>query len=135
MRRLASLSLFAAGLTTGMAAATLLQAQTSGIERMVLLTRPIAASAAYEATVARASIAPGIAAARHFHHGDEIGVLLEGEAEVDIEGQGIVKVKAGEAYHIPAGVKHTPKSTGSVPAKFVAIWVVEKGKPLAVNAP
>jgi mannose-6-phosphate isomerase-like protein (cupin superfamily) len=135
MHKLASISLFVAGLVAGALATPLLQAQTSGIERSMLLTRPIAASAAYEATVARATIAPGIAAARHFHHGDEIGVLLEGEAEVDIEGQGIVKVKAGEAYHIPAGIKHTPKSTGSVPAKFVAIWVVEKGKPLAVNVP
>ena len=139
MTRLKTLAVFAFGLTVGAAGAgTLvgaLKAQTPGFERAMLLTGPIAASNTYEAHLGRATIAPGFTAPRHFHHGDEIGVVLEGEAEVDIEGRGVVKIKAGEAFHIASGIKHTPRNGGTTPAKVISIWIVEKGKPLAVNVP
>jgi len=44
-------------------------------------------------------------------------------------------LKAGDAYHIPAGKAHTPKNASAAPAKFVGVWVVEKGKPLASPVP
>lgn len=139
MTRMRMAAVFAFGLAVGAVGAGVLvgslKAQTPGFERAMLLTGPIAASTTYEAHLGRATIGPGFTAARHFHHGDEIGVVLEGEAEVDIEGRGVVKIKAGEAFHIAAGVKHTPRNAGTTPAKVISIWIVEKGKPLAVNAP
>ena len=71
----------------------------------------------------------------HFHHGDELVVLLEGEVEVDIDGAAPVRVNAGEAMHVEAGKVHRPKSVGDVPARFISVWVVENDKPLAVNVP
>jgi quercetin dioxygenase-like cupin family protein len=103
-------------------------------KRTVLLTKSLAAQG-YNGIVGRGEVPPGMAAPAHFHHGDELVVLLEGEVEVEIEGTAPVRVKAGEAMHVEAGKVHRPKSVGTVPAKFISVWVVEKDKPFAVNVP
>ena len=43
-------------------------------------------------------------------------------------------LKAGDSFVIPPGAKHDVKSVGSVPAKAVSVFVVEKSKPLASQA-
>ncbi len=111
------------------------RAQAPGeIKRTILLTKSLAAQG-YNGIVGRGEVPAGMAGPAHFHHGDELVVLLEGEVEVEIEGAAPVRVKAGEAMHVEAGKVHKPKSVGAVPAKFISIWVVEKDKPLAVNVP
>ena len=118
--------LVGAGFLTGVAAT---HAQAPGeIKRTVLLTKSLAAKA-IQASWARRG-AGGHGGPAHFHHGDELVVLLEGEVEVEIEGTAPVRVKAGEAMHVEAGKVHKPKSVGTVPAKFISVWVVEKDKPL-----
>jgi quercetin dioxygenase-like cupin family protein len=84
-----------------------------------------------EAVVARVEIAPGVFAGRHVHPGDEISYVLEGEAEIIVEGQPTRKVKAGDGFVITAGLKHDAHNTGTVPLKLVGVYVVEKGKPMA----
>jgi mannose-6-phosphate isomerase-like protein (cupin superfamily) len=60
---------------------------------------------------------------------------MEGEGEILIEGQQPRKVKAGDGFVIPNGARHDAHNTGSGPLKLAAIYVVEKGKPLATPAP
>ena len=84
-----------------------------------------------EAVIARVEVAPGARAGRHTHPGDEISYVAEGEGEILIDGQPARKVKAGDGFVIPAGAKHDAHNTGSMPLKLVAVYVVEKGKPLA----
>lgn len=111
------------------------RAQAPGeIKRTVLLTKSLAAQG-YSGIVGRGEVPAGMAGPAHFHHGDELVVLLEGEVEVEVEGAASVRVKAGEAMHVEAGKVHRPKSVGDVPAKFISVWVVEKGRPFAVNVP
>ncbi len=88
-----------------------------------------------EAVIARVEVAPGARAGRHTHPGDEISYVAEGEGEILIDGQPARKVKAGDGFVIPAGAKHDAHNTGSMPLKLVAVYVVEKGKPLATPAP
>ncbi len=121
---------FFAGVGAGVTGAGVLFAQPAGFQRVMLLTAPIAASAAYEATIGTVTVPPGAASPKHSHPGDEIGVMLEGESVVEIEGAAPAKFVAGQAFHIPAGKAHVARSTGTVPAKVVSIWIVEKGKPL-----
>jgi quercetin dioxygenase-like cupin family protein len=111
-------------------------AQAPGeIKRTILLTKSLAAQG-YNGVVGRGEVPAGVAGPAHFHHGDELVVLLEGEIEVELEGAAApIRVKAGEAMHVEAGKVHKPKSIGTVPAKFISVWVVEKDKPLAVNVP
>jgi len=121
----------AAGLT---ACAGLLYAQSSGLTRTVL-TRADLSVPGREAVVARVEIAPGGRAGRHMHPGDEIGYVLEGEADLLIDGQPPRHLKSGDSFVIPAGVVHDAHNDGTLPARLVGVFVVEKGKPLASPAP
>jgi quercetin dioxygenase-like cupin family protein len=80
-------------------------------------------------------IAPGATTGRHFHEGDEFATVIEGEVQINVQGQEPRIVKAGEAYHNHARVPHETKNLSSAPAKIVATFVVEKGKPLTTPAP
>jgi len=128
-----SLNRVLVGLGLSLAAGVLL-AQASGLTR-TLVGRADVSVPGREAVVARVEVAPGARAGRHTHPGDEISYVLEGEAELLIDGQPPRVVKAGESFVIPAGVVHDAHNTGSAPTKLVGVYVVEKGKPLASPAP
>ncbi|MFC5520847.1 cupin domain-containing protein [Polaromonas jejuensis] len=115
-------------------AAGLLFAQSSGLTR-TLLTKADVSVPGREAVVARVEVAPGARAGRHTHPGDEISYVLEGQAELLIDGQSPRIVKAGESFVIPAGVVHDAHNAGDTPVRLVGVYVVEKGKPLASPAP
>ena len=115
-------------------AAGVLLAQASGLTR-TLVGRADVSVPGREAVVARVEVAPGARAGRHTHPGDEISYVLEGEAELLIDGQPPRIVKAGESFVIPAGVVHDAHNNSSAPIKLVGVYVVEKGKPLATPAP
>jgi quercetin dioxygenase-like cupin family protein len=103
------------------------------IRRTPVLTADVAAPG-HEAVVVRAELDPGAGVPRHTHPGDEISYVLEGEAEVLIDGEQPRMVKAGEAFVIPAGKVHRARNPGRVALRFVGVYVVEKGKPLVIPA-
>jgi len=78
--------------------------------------------------------APGAAAPRHAHPGEEIVYVVEGELEYRIDGRAPVTVKAGEVLFIPHGGIHAVKNVGSGKAAELATYIVEKGKPLVAVA-
>ena len=59
---------------------------TAQVKRTPVLTADVAAPNR-EAVVVRGEIAPGAGAPRHTHPGDEISYVLEGEAELLIDGE------------------------------------------------
>ena len=122
--------LAAALLVAGLLAAAGASAQ---IKRTPVLTADVAAPG-QQAVVVRGEIDAGVVAPRHTHPGDEISYVLEGEAELLVDGEAPRIVKAGEAFVIPAGKVHGARNPGTVPLKFVGVYVVEKGKPLATPA-
>ena len=111
-----------------------LLAQNPGVQRKVVERGDISAPGR-EAVIAHVEIAAGASVGRHTHPGEEISYVEEGEGELLIEGQPARKVKPGDGFIVPAGAKHDAKNTGSKPMKVVAVYVVEKGKPLATPAP
>ncbi len=111
-----------------------LTAQNPGIQRTIVERKDISVPGR-EAVVARVEIAPGAFAGRHTHPGEEISYVMEGEGEILIEGQPPLKIKAGMAFIVPAGAKHDAHNTGTVPIRLAAVYVVEKGKPMATPAP
>ena len=115
------------------ASAVALFSQNPGIQRTVVYKADVSVPGR-EAVIARVEIAPGAAAGRHTHPGDEISYVLEGEGEILIDGQPARKLKAGDGLVIPAGTKHDARNTGTVPFKLAGVYVVEKGKPLATPA-
>ena len=114
-------------------AAVVMLAQAPGIQRTIVKRADVSVPGR-EAVIAKVEIAPGSAAGRHTHFGEEISYVMEGEMEVLVEGQPPLTVKAGESFVIPNGAKHDARNMGSVPVKLAAVYLVEKGKP-ATPAP
>jgi quercetin dioxygenase-like cupin family protein len=108
-------------------------AQAQGIKRTVV-TRADVSVEGREAVVAKVELEPGVMAGRHSHPGDEISYILEGEGELLIDGEAPRKVKAGEAFVIPAGKVHDARNSGSGVMRLIGTFIVEKGKPLAMPA-
>ena len=111
-----------------------LWAQNPGVQRTVV-KRGDTTVPGREAVIAHVEIAPGASVGRHTHPGEEISYIEEGEGEILMEGQAPLKVKAGDGFVVPGGTKHDARNTGTQPLKLVAVYVVEKGKPLATPAP
>jgi quercetin dioxygenase-like cupin family protein len=114
--------------------AVALLAQNPGIQRTILQRKDISMPGR-EAVIARVEVAPGAFAGRHTHTGEEISYVLDGEAEIMIEGQPTLKLKGGDSFVVPAGAKHDAHNPGAAPLHLVAVYLVEKGKPLATPAP
>ncbi|HTA46707.1 MAG TPA: cupin domain-containing protein [Bryobacteraceae bacterium] len=123
---------------TLVAAATILSAalfaQNPGVQRTVVERGDISVPGR-EAVIAHVEIAAGASVGRHTHPGEEISYVEEGEGELLVEGQPARKLKPGDGFIVPAGAKHDARNTGSKTMKVVAVYVVEKGKPLATPAP
>jgi quercetin dioxygenase-like cupin family protein len=79
---------------------------------------------------AMVEIAPGFKAGRHAHPGTVQVQMLDGEFWLAIDGQPEKTYKAGDAFEVPNGVTHNEGAPGDKPAKFIAVYIVEKGKPL-----
>jgi quercetin dioxygenase-like cupin family protein len=110
-----------------------LNAQQPGFKR-VELQRGDLSVAGREAIMARADFDPDGIVGRHTHPGEEMGIILEGTMQLEIDGKPPLISKAGDVYFIPAGVVHSAKNIGKTQAKVLATYIVEKGKPLASPA-
>ena len=82
----------------------------------------------------RVELSPEAPPFRHFHYGEEIIYVLEGELEYQIAGEATRTVKAGEALTVPARAVHAVRSVGGGTGTELATFIVEKGKPLITLA-
>jgi len=112
------------------AVAGALVAQNPGVQRTIV-QRKDSSAPGREAVIARVEIAPGASAGRHTHPGEEISYVMEGEGQLLIDGQPPLNFKAGDGFVVPAGAIHDARNTGTQPIKLAAVYVIEKGKPLA----
>jgi quercetin dioxygenase-like cupin family protein len=104
----------------------------SGITRTVLSTIDVPASN-YQVIESRVEIAANSHIPRHTHPGTVVGYLLEGDYSIKLEGQPLKSLKPGESMIIPSGVVHE-EFAGAHAAKVIAVFTVEKGKPLSSPA-
>ena len=88
----------------------------------------------YEVITAMVELQPGFKAGRHNHPGSVMAQVLEGEFLLAIDGQPEKTFTAGQSFEVPT-VDPQRGCVGSKPAKLIAIFVVEKGKPLVQPAP
>ncbi len=80
------------------------------------------------------TIVPYATVGRHTHPGVETSYVLEGQLELEIDGQSPAMFKAGSSYMVPTGVPHGGK-VGPNGARILSVYVVDKTKPLASPAP
>jgi quercetin dioxygenase-like cupin family protein len=88
----------------------------------------------FEVITAMVEITPGFKAGRHSHPGTVQAQVLDGEFMIHIDGQSEKVFKAGQSLEVPSGAIHNEGAVGDKPAKLIAVYVVEKGKPLVQPA-
>ena len=126
MRKIIAVLVAVAGIGT-------LAAQQPGFTRKQLQDQNLSVPDRH-AVQALAEFVPGGAAGKHTHPGEELGYVVEGTLELLIDGQPPRTVKAGESFFVPAGMVHDGRNVGSGPAKVLATYIGEKGKPVASPA-
>jgi quercetin dioxygenase-like cupin family protein len=124
----------AALVVSGGLAFRLVEAQPAGITRIDLQRHDLSVPGR-EVVQTIVELGPGVASSRHTHPGEEIVYVLEGAPlEYELEGQPPVVLKPGEVLFIPAGTVHRARNVGSRKGAELATYIVEKGKPLLVDA-
>jgi len=121
------------GIALGVIGSRSLNAEQQPLKRSMLLKTDLKGLEGKEGVVALLELAPGAAAGKHYHPGNEVNYVLDGSGILEIEGQALITLQAGTTSHIPAGDVHNVRSTSATdPLKLLVFWVAEKGKPLAV---
>jgi quercetin dioxygenase-like cupin family protein len=88
----------------------------------------------YEVVFGITELAAGLKSGRHSHPGPLIAYVVEGEFWYHVDGQPEKIYKVGESLQLPDGAVHSEGAAGSAPVKVMAVFVVEKGKPLVKPA-
>jgi quercetin dioxygenase-like cupin family protein len=112
-------------------AAVTAYAQMPGITRTPVQEQDLGSVPGRQAVVARVEFAPGAIVPMHTHAGEEIGYVVEGELELQVQGQPTRIVKAGEGFVVPANTPHLGKNVSSAKAVVLATYVHVKGQPVA----
>ena len=112
-----------------LAGASVASAQQPGFTRKMLQDQGLSVQGRH-AVQAVAEFAPGASAGKHTHPGEELGYVLEGTLQLEIDGEAPRTLKAGDSFFVPAGKPHDGKNLGSGPAKVLATYFVETGKPV-----
>ena len=84
----------------------------------------------YETVMMVVEMAPHVNSGLHTHPGFDAAYLLEGDLTVIERGQPDKAIQPGQSWRVPPGSAHEVK-VGNQATKVLAIYVVEKGKPLA----
>ena len=105
-------------------------AQQPGFSRTVI-QRGDLSTPGKEVVSALAEFQPGATVGRHTHPGEEIGYILEGSILLEQAGKPPVTLGVGKTFFIPAGTVHNATNRTASPARVLANYIVEPGKPLA----
>lgn len=79
----------------------------------------------------RTEIPVGVASGWHTHPGEEVGYIVEGTVQMEIEGQPTLLLHAGEGFLIPPRVPHNARDLGPGTGVMLSTYIVEVGQPLA----
>ena len=75
-------------------------------------------------------VPPGAMVPLHFHHGDEVHLVLSGEWAAQVEGKPDHIMKAGDAQYVEREHWHGGKVVSAIPLRLLGVMIVEKDKPI-----
>ena len=107
-------------------------AQTPPIKRTILQKTDVPGTN-LELIYATVEIAAGFKAGRHSHPGVVMAQVVEGEFWIHFDGQPEKILRAGESLTVPDRAIHNEGALDKA-TKLSAVYVLEKGKPLAAPA-
>lgn len=102
---------------------------TDGVTRKELQRFP-APAAGWEIVQTLVEIPEGKESGRHSHPGPEIGYIVQGDVEIDIDGQATLKLHSGDPFRIPPNTVHNARNVGTVRTKMLSSYLIEAGKAL-----
>ncbi len=79
----------------------------------------------------RTEIPVGVSAGRHTHPGEEIGYILQGSVQMEIEGSPTLQLHAGDGFLIPPGVPHNALHLGPDVGQMLSTYLVTPEEPIA----
>jgi len=106
------------------------QQPSPALKATPLLREPVTGQPDKELIMVIVDWPPGAGTGKHTHPGDEYTTVLEGEVTGGKEGGEQKVFKVGQSYHNETAVPHEAINAGTVPAKTLNVFLVEKGKPL-----
>ncbi|MBA3824005.1 MAG: cupin domain-containing protein [Ktedonobacterales bacterium] len=102
----------------------------SKLQRTVLQQRP-SSIPGREIVQVRTIIPVGVASGWHMHPGEEVGYILAGTVEMQIEGQPTLTLHTGDPFLIPPRTPHNALDLGPETGQMLSVYLVEVGQPLA----
>lgn len=117
----------------GLALAQQAPLQPSPVKR-TLLGKVDVPGSNYEVVFGITELAAGFKSGRHSHPGLVMAYVAEGEFWYHVDGQPEKIYKVGESLQLPDSAVHNEGAAGSNPVKVMAVFVVEKGKPMVQPA-
>jgi quercetin dioxygenase-like cupin family protein len=119
-------------------AASAQPAAASSLKSKVLISKPLEELKGKDitGTIVELEYVPGGASTHHRHPGPVFVYVLEGSLLSQSEGGSPIVYTKGQTFYEPPGSIHMVSKNASAtdPAKFLAIFVSETGKPLTVPA-
>src|SRR4051794_18258717 len=73
----------------------------------------------------------GVSSGWHLHPGEEVGYILAGTVEMQIEGRPTRTLSAGDGFLIPPRTPHNARDLGPGTGRMLSTYLVAIGEPLA----
>ncbi len=82
-------------------------------------------------------IPAGVESGWHMHPGEEVGYILAGTVQMEIEGKPTLTLRAGDPFLMPPHTPHNALDVGRGAGQMLSTYIVEVGQPLTtlVDAP
>src|SRR5580692_1828317 len=98
MQRMVLVGMLGVGVVVGIDAEKLLLAQQQGFNRTTLLKTDAPGTKSYDVIMVKADLLPGGTTGAHWHHGLEVGYILQGSIVLEQKGKPSLTLKAGDTY-------------------------------------
>ena len=79
----------------------------------------------------RTEIPAGVASGWHTHPGEEIGYIVAGTVQMEIQDQPTLILHPGEGFLIPPSTPHNALDLGPDTGQMLSTYLVEVGQPIA----
>ena len=76
-------------------------------------------------------IPAGVESGWHQHPGEEVGYIVAGTVQMEIEGKATLTLRAGDPFLMPPRTPHTARDLGPETGMMLSTYIVEIGEPIA----
>ena len=106
----------------------------AGVTRKELSVEPFAGDPAKQVVTDYYSFPPGTVLPWHTHPGaHEVSYVLSGEITLEVEGEPVKHLKAGESFYLHPDKVHRGLNEGTEPVELFVVRIKPVDEPLAVN--